>query len=407
MRLPEPKIKAAILHPEEEVRGTAVSYFSGSFSQDTTIMPLVIQAVETYGRKEAFHILRAAESLAQTQATAEWLVRELQREYDQADCDEDNYRFAVALILYHAAPEVLLQRKESIIALPMFPDELRRPLSERLEMLSWDWDRGWTALEALGQDTMRRGEFTLDDVRYADRIVGSLACHRVARASSVLSLLLANLPLFRLLLSGPARESSVLGSLHVTNPEEAKALLKWIDPLVAKLAGVMQLESAVPRLVDRLYADNLNVHDEAITALIRINTDAVVRAIAAEWDRADMGCRIGATDVLEHIHSELCAERCLLFLTGEKNLDIRLSLAHAVLSQLVEEGVEPVRQLVLGHDEDLTPDGFDIRYRLVVACSIMGVSFPEYKSWYKDAVANHWGLGDYRPPRLADSFRRN
>ena len=124
MRLLEPKIKAAILHPEEEVRVTAVSYFSGSFSQDESIMPLVIQAVETYGREKAFRILRAAESLAQTHATVEWLVRELRREYDLADLDEDNYRFAVALILCHAGPEVLLQRKEFIIALPMFPDQL-------------------------------------------------------------------------------------------------------------------------------------------------------------------------------------------------------------------------------------------------------------------------------------------
>ena len=84
MRLLEPKIKAAILHPDEEVRVTAVSYFSGSFSQDETIMPLVIQAVETYGREKAFRILRAAESLTQTHATAEWLVRELRRGYDVA-----------------------------------------------------------------------------------------------------------------------------------------------------------------------------------------------------------------------------------------------------------------------------------------------------------------------------------
>ena len=47
MRLSESTIKAAILHPEEEIRLTAARYFSGSFSQDETIMPLVIQAVES------------------------------------------------------------------------------------------------------------------------------------------------------------------------------------------------------------------------------------------------------------------------------------------------------------------------------------------------------------------------
>ena len=174
MRCREATIKAAILHPEEEVRLAAVSYFSGSYSRDETVMPLVIRAVETYGRDKAFRILRAAESLVQTEPTVEWIIRELRRSYDLADVDEDNYRFAIALILYHARPEVLLQRKGFIIALPMFPDELRGPLDERLNMLCWDWDRGWTALEVLGQVTMRRGRFTRNDVRFAHHIVGSL-----------------------------------------------------------------------------------------------------------------------------------------------------------------------------------------------------------------------------------------
>ncbi len=158
-RLLELKIKEAVLHPEEEVRVAAAAYFAGSFSQNETIMPLVIQAVETYGREKAFRMLRAAERLAQTPATVEWLIRELRWRSDSADMNEDNHRFAIALILYHAAPELLLQRKGLILAHPTFPDELRGPLRERLDMLSWDWDRGWAALEVLGQDTMRRGGF--------------------------------------------------------------------------------------------------------------------------------------------------------------------------------------------------------------------------------------------------------
>lgn len=344
-------------------------------------MPLVILAVEKYGRGKGYRILRAAESLAQTQATVEWLVRELRREYDLADLDEDNYRFAIALILYHAGPEVLLQRKGFIIALPTFPEQLRGSLDERLDMLSWDWDRGWAALEALGQDTMRQGRFTHNDVRHARHIVGSLARHRVTRARSVLSL------------------------LQVTHSGRAEVWLRWLEPLVVNLVGVMRLESAVPLLVERLYADNMNVNDEAITALIRINTDAVVGAIADEWEHADTGSRAGDCDVLEHIHSDLCAESCLEVFTAEEEPNTRLSLAHAVLSQLLEEGIPPVRHFVLGHDKELTPDGCDIRYRLVVACSIIGTLFPEHKKWYQDAEANNWGLGDYRPPRLADSFR--
>ena len=63
MRTPESKIKAAILHPEEEIRLCAVEYFSDAPCEDETIMPLVIQAVEKYGRETGFRILRDAERL--------------------------------------------------------------------------------------------------------------------------------------------------------------------------------------------------------------------------------------------------------------------------------------------------------------------------------------------------------
>ena len=74
MRLPEARIKPAILHPESEVRLTAVDYFAGSQSCDPEVMPLVIQAVEEYGRDSSFRLLRYAEHLVQTAATLDWLI---------------------------------------------------------------------------------------------------------------------------------------------------------------------------------------------------------------------------------------------------------------------------------------------------------------------------------------------
>ena len=65
-RLTEAKIKAAIQHPEEEVRLTALRYFDDSYSRDESVMPLVIQAVETYGVETSFSILREADCLPQT-----------------------------------------------------------------------------------------------------------------------------------------------------------------------------------------------------------------------------------------------------------------------------------------------------------------------------------------------------
>ncbi len=381
MRLPESNIMAAILHREEEVRLAALSYFSGSLSQDEAVMPIVIQAVERYGRREAFRILRSAESLAQTPASVDWLIGELRRDYALDDLVDDNHRFAAALVLCQARPELLLGRQGELAGLAAFPDPLRVPLAERLDMLSWDWNRSWTALEALGQATLRKAALTANDVRYARRVIESLARHRATGAAAVLECL---------------KQPHAGGS---------ESLIEWLRPWVVNLAGAMGLDSAIPLLVQYLAHDSLPLADESITALIRIGTDAVVRAIAGQWRDADVPFRTAASEVLEHLHTDLCVERSLAFFQAENVPETKLALAYALLSQFLEEAVEPIRQLVLGDDKELPPSRRDIRYRLVAACAVMGVTFPEFGQWHRDAEADHWGLADYTTPRLADSFR--
>jgi hypothetical protein len=50
MRLPEAKIKEALAHPDKLVRQEALLYFADCHSRDAEVMPLAIQAIETYGR---------------------------------------------------------------------------------------------------------------------------------------------------------------------------------------------------------------------------------------------------------------------------------------------------------------------------------------------------------------------
>ena len=90
MRLAEVKIKRAILHPESDIRPMAVSYFADSQSSDPEVMPLVIEAVEKYGRDSSFRLLRDAERLVQTTATLDWLINEL-----RSDLDVDDNRYSI------------------------------------------------------------------------------------------------------------------------------------------------------------------------------------------------------------------------------------------------------------------------------------------------------------------------
>ena len=98
MRYPEEKIKEAILHPDIDVRDRAVSYFAKSFSTDTSLMPLVIKAVETYGRhNDAYRLIGASRELPQTEDTIAWVIDELNAEATDK-CEDYAYNLSMVLV---------------------------------------------------------------------------------------------------------------------------------------------------------------------------------------------------------------------------------------------------------------------------------------------------------------------
>ena len=105
MRYPEAKIKEAILHPDPEIRDRATSYFAKSSSPDASIMPQVIQAVETHGRHDAYRLIGPARDLPQTDETIAWIIDELND--DQSD-QYENYTYNLSMVLVKADPVLLL-----------------------------------------------------------------------------------------------------------------------------------------------------------------------------------------------------------------------------------------------------------------------------------------------------------
>jgi hypothetical protein len=370
MRLPAEKIKQAILHPDEEVRVTAVEYFSDSYSSDPEIMPLVIQAVEKYGRDSAFRILRDAERLVQTPSTLDWLVDQLRGDFDFTKIYEDNVCFATSLVILAAPVDLLVGRRAEIEALGNFPEELRSPLEDRLTMASWTWDQSWAALEELGRKTMSSDEFSWNDNSHAARIVKALAQHVGEKGDTVLAW------------------------LRGEYPSKRKRLTEWLTPEIIDLAGEMRLKSAIPILVEHLSSEDLSLADSATTALIRIGTDATVKAIAKDWEDGSNDFRGSAADVLDKIHTDLSERKCLEFLDSEEEFDTAFSLASAVLSHFSFDGTEPIRDFLVIDEEEWTPEHYDLKYHLVAAATIMGEKFPEYDAWHQDALKENWGWGD-------------
>ena len=380
MRLPDENIKTSILHPEGEIRLTALSHFADSFSLDPTIMPLVIQAFGKYGRASSFAILRKAEDLVQSASTFDWLIDQLRRNFDTADIEGDNLRFAIALDILAAPIDLLKSRKSEVDGLASFPETLRSSFEQRLQMMTWGLEQGWEALEELGRKTMRRGDWTLNQTRYAFRIIESLSQYPDQRGDMVLALLSKDLP-------------------------ERSDVITWLEPEIVALAGQMRLVAAIPILVEHLHSDNLALADAATTALRKIGNDAVVEAIADDWWEGSDDFRGGAADVLESIHTDLCVSEVLKFFDEEEDMDTAVALGHGLLSHFEFYGIEPVRELVLEGGDELSPDLFDLRYHLVAAATIMEIEFPAYEEWYDEAIETNWGWDEFEHPRLADAFQ--
>lgn len=173
MRYPESKIKEAILHPDIEIRTRATRYFAKSFSSDVSILPLVIKAVETYGRQsDAYRQIGASRDLPQSEDTIAWIIDELNEE----SCDKyENYAYNLSKILVAADPGLLLPRESAILEARHFLPDLATPLTDRLRMLSWDEAACWQKLEEFCEEGKDKPYVNDVNLSYANMIVEALA----------------------------------------------------------------------------------------------------------------------------------------------------------------------------------------------------------------------------------------
>jgi len=382
--LPDAKIKLAILHPDAEVPLAAVDYFAAAYSNDPTLMPLVIESVGKHGGSNAFRLLRRAECLKQSPPSIDWLMGELAHEYDVTDIAQDNYRFASALLLCQADPKLLVARHRQIVALPMFPEALRGPLRERMKMEFADWPSLWATFLTFGREMLERDEFTMADLRRSNRICEALARHPKEGGDTVLSLLQRNYEGYD------------------------ELLMQWLEHWIVQLAGRMRLVEAIPLILERIEGDDDAVLDEITAALVRIGSDTVVHAVIQKWESANTYSKYILAETLEHIHTDAALGHLLRSLSDEDDFELELFIASSALGHFSPAAIEPARQLLFGFDEaEMDGDQWDLRYHLIAATTLMEERFPEYDAWHEEAVATHYGwtkLKKTPPKRLVDVF---
>jgi hypothetical protein len=356
MRLPESKIKQAIVHPEKLAREEALLYFTDCYSRDAEVMPTAIQAIETYGRNcTSLHVYELA-NLVQTEASIDWAIRELQSKEDKAEDDYD-YFATLSRLVYGADPNLIAPRADEIVQAPGFDKELVPEFRERLELASWDVEQCWKELERICAEGVAEPDDM--DFDHARRVVEALARQGQKCVDRILHLLDQEVKDFE------------------TDP------MSWLEIFLVMLAGEMRLEPAAPLVVKKLHANGEILSEECVEALAKIGTDAAAEAVAEGWLQSDWDYRLYASGALEKIHSDTTVRKCLELLPQDKDLGIRTHLADALLSQFADEGIEPVRAIVQRRAYDEMSS--DLMLRLIAVSTVVGATFPEYPIWKREA----------------------
>ena len=354
MRLSDDQIKQGLFHANKDVRFACLHYFADCFSPNQTVMPAVIEALEHFGRSNAFSYTHPIAGLAQTEETIRWVVGELNNQPRRTE-PERNYLNSLCRLLCQADSNLLLSHEKAILSSPGFSHELIKPFTNRLKLCSCNSDTLWRELEAICEEG--KDKVYTKDMGYteATQIVEALAREGERHAERMLSLL-----------------GMEFGD-YQNNP------MKWMESLMVNLAGELHHEPAIPLIVGKLHQDGELLSEECHNALVKIGTDSVVRTLLQDYPAAEGHFRLYASGVLGQIHTDLAVAACIQLLGQEQDLELQNWLAQSLVDHFSYEGNEVARKALLDD-----PDLFDLQCALVPACTLMGQNFPELDQWRKE-----------------------
>ena len=355
MRLSTERIKEAILHPDRDVRDAAVNYFAQSHSDEPTVMPLVIQAKQRYGL-DAFSTFSFLIDLVQTSATFEWTIGEIKRIGEVTHEREHRYRSALVKALREGSFDLQKLYLGRIQSLQTLDDLSKGLITERIALVSMTAEKLWEELNdfCAVQD---RTEMLAENYEYGRSLVAALVPFRERFAPKVMRCL-----------------------------EDPEAYTGWLEVFIVRLAGEMKLERAIPFLADRFADEDTWACEEAYRALEMIGTDSVVEELARRNVSGDWGLRIVVAMTLETIHSDFSVQTCKQLLAQELDNVVRGHLFEAMLMNFCPDAIEPARQHILKTAKSL--ELLEVRTALLVACLLLGKTFPEFPAWKEDSKHN-------------------
>jgi len=350
MRLTQDQIRQGILHSDVDVRFACLRYFAEGNDRNTTIMPVVIDALERHGRTRAFRSFYPIARLPQTPETIQWVVRELQRVPGPTK-DDEKFSEALTWIVRCADPRLVQPHVATILTAPAFVQSHAEPMRFRAEILDWSSTALWNELERICEEGKAQSLTVFPYDRGID-VVEALARH------------------------GEQIVESMTPLLSIRSDGFERTSMTWLEPFVIRLTGELKHEPSIPVILDKLRQDADLVNEEGRIALGRIGSETVVEAIRDGYPSADWCFRLYTAGALGHIHSDLAVQTAIELLEDEDDPDLRDTISQSLVGQFSTEGNEAARRVFLD-----IPEACCFQTDLVAACTLMGQDFPELEDW--------------------------
>ena len=351
MRLQEEQVKQAILHSDRDVREAAVYYFSRSFSQDPDIMPLAIEAIEQFGKDEAFEIYSFLDDLVQTDDTVLWLIGQVKAYGQPVEGEYGSYERAIRRGLVRADAAVL-ERHSEILDLDQLDDDAKKTISERIYLHSESPDELWRLLNDFCERSDELDKVP-DDLDLANNLIEALGKHEAFAAPEV------------------------LGILNESPSDD------WLELCAVQLAGELRLQETISIILALLNNADDWIYEEGHDALVKIGGDKVVEELAQAYKPGNPDIRLSVASILENIHTDLSVEVSRKLFETEEDPFLRGHLLQAMVMNFSSDAIEPARQFVL--QTPLDPDVIEVRADLLNACKLLGETFPEFDAWTEEA----------------------
>ncbi len=359
MQLSVSQIQQAILHPDRDVRDAAVFYYSASAEQTPDVLHQILAAIEQYGWRDAVSLDVLPDELPLDDDSITGLLAQLNRDDISNDAAGRDFYTTIALLLCQGAPDRLASRLDEIERAKHLPDAIRTFLSQRVAAREKSSQQGWETLEAFCQQ------------------------HRDLQDAEDVALDEAYLALEAIVGGKPVETQKILAYLDEPVASGDQAPVPWRPIFAAMLAGELRLDAAVPRLVALLESDSDWPGDEAMQALAKIGSDAVVDAIAKRYLDSSLNFRLYAASLFERLHSPQAVERCLELLAREESSELRCYLAQAAVASLSPAAIDPARALL--NTEPMTADWLQLRTDVMTVAKLLEMDLPEREAWLAEA----------------------